>query len=139
MKNYALQRPDKAGFTFIEVLLSLLLVSLMTTCFLEGTVVSSKWVAQANQKTTAIYAALSVLEYINSAAGQELFTRGCSGQSFNFRGEDMAGLNLPEDMEISLYWQDYEPNRDLRQISVRVKWLATGSSRHITMCTLQGK
>ncbi|MBO8159237.1 prepilin-type N-terminal cleavage/methylation domain-containing protein [Thermosyntropha sp.] len=61
---------DDSGFTLIEVLVSLVIISLLTVFFLPLFTLSYMWIGMAGDKGTAADYAVSVLEYLYAYPGE---------------------------------------------------------------------
>ncbi|PKM78582.1 MAG: hypothetical protein CVU90_00875 [Firmicutes bacterium HGW-Firmicutes-15] len=125
---------NETGLTLIEVLASLVLLSLMIVSILAGFTPAASWISKARRETTASNYATAILEDLRSDRSKiDNSNAGKTAQDlFPSYGYPWAGM---KDKVTRLERQN-APFNNLYDITVTISWLEGNETRSLKMSTM---
>ena len=126
---------DQQGITLVEILVSVVLLSLVSTIFLNLLVTAIGWNQLAADKTRATNYAVAVMEELRTVSSDFPVLCGYT-YSYEQGNWDELGLKLPaveEEMKAEVAIQADEATAGLFRVKVLVEWDYRGKQRGVTL------
>jgi len=124
---------NEKGLTLIEVLASLVLLSILTVSILGVFTSTARWIAKGRQETTASHYASAVLEDLRAERNY------IDNQDDVLAEELLSGQDYPDEMDAHITMDDLSSLHNLYNITVTIYRAGDNQSPILQMSTIMRK